>query len=82
VTDWDPRRIATERGSVTARHVFMATHLPLGKTGLFYAENFPHMHPVIMGRVDAGRVPDGMYISVETPRHPRADTWTTTGKAG
>jgi glycine/D-amino acid oxidase-like deaminating enzyme/nitrite reductase/ring-hydroxylating ferredoxin subunit len=69
VIDWDPRRIATATGSVRARHVVMATHLPLGKTGLFFAENFPHMHPVIMGRADPARVPDGMYISVETPRH-------------
>jgi glycine/D-amino acid oxidase-like deaminating enzyme/nitrite reductase/ring-hydroxylating ferredoxin subunit len=69
VTDWDPRRIETAGGAIKARHVVMATHLPLGKTGLFFTENFPHMHPVIMGRADPGRVPDGMYISVETPRH-------------
>lgn len=69
VTDWDPHRIVTERGSVRARHVVMATHLPLGKTGLFFAENFPHMHPVIMGRADPARVPPGMYISAETPHH-------------
>jgi glycine/D-amino acid oxidase-like deaminating enzyme/nitrite reductase/ring-hydroxylating ferredoxin subunit len=69
VTDWDPHRIATDRGSVRARHVVMATHLPLGKTGLFFAENYPHMHPVIMGRADPKRVPDGMYISAESPRH-------------
>jgi glycine/D-amino acid oxidase-like deaminating enzyme/nitrite reductase/ring-hydroxylating ferredoxin subunit len=69
VTDWDPRRIAAAGGSVRARHVVMATHLPLGKTGLFFAENYPHMHPVIMGRAERRRVPPGMYISVETPRH-------------
>ena len=69
VTDWDPQRIATEAGSVRARHVVMATHLPLGQIGLFYTENYPHMHPVIMGRAERGRVPDGMYISVEAPRH-------------
>jgi glycine/D-amino acid oxidase-like deaminating enzyme/nitrite reductase/ring-hydroxylating ferredoxin subunit len=69
VIDWDPRRIATESGSVRARYVVMATHLPLGKIGLFYTETHPHMHPVIMGRAAAGRVPDGMYISVEEPRH-------------
>ena len=69
VTDWDPRRIATGSGSVKARHVIMATHLPLGRIGLFFAEAYPHIHPVIAGRVEAGRVPDGMYISVETPRH-------------
>jgi glycine/D-amino acid oxidase-like deaminating enzyme/nitrite reductase/ring-hydroxylating ferredoxin subunit len=69
VNDWDARRIATDHGSVRARHVVMATHLPLGSTGFFFAENYPHMHPVIMGRAEAGRVPPGMYISVETPRH-------------
>jgi glycine/D-amino acid oxidase-like deaminating enzyme/nitrite reductase/ring-hydroxylating ferredoxin subunit len=69
VADWAPDRIATDRGSVRARHVVMATHLPLGQTGFFYAENYPHMHPVIMGRADPERVPDGMYISVERPRH-------------
>jgi glycine/D-amino acid oxidase-like deaminating enzyme/nitrite reductase/ring-hydroxylating ferredoxin subunit len=69
VIDWDPHRIATDRGSVKARHVVMATHLPLGQIGLFYAEAYPHMHPVIMGRAEAARVPPGMYISAETPRH-------------
>ena len=69
VIDWSHDRIATETASVRARFVVMATHLPLGQTGLFYAENYPHMHPVIMGRAEAGRVPEGMYISAETPRH-------------
>lgn len=69
VIDWDPHRIATEAGSVRARHVVMATHLPLGQIGLFYTETHPHMHPVITGRAEAARVPHGMYISVEAPRH-------------
>ena len=69
VTDWSNDRIATADATVRARFVFMATHLPLGKTGYFFAENYPHMHPVMMGRADASRVPNGMYISVETPRH-------------
>ncbi|MGQ0590652.1 MAG: FAD-dependent oxidoreductase, partial [Sphingosinicella sp.] len=67
VVDWDPRRVATGSGTVRARHVVMATHLPLGQTGLFYAETHPHMHPVIMGEAEPSRVPDGMYISAETP---------------
>ncbi len=68
VTDWDPHRIQTESGSVRARHVVMATHLPLGRTGLFFAENFPHMHSVIMGRATPARVPRGMYLNAERPR--------------
>jgi glycine/D-amino acid oxidase-like deaminating enzyme/nitrite reductase/ring-hydroxylating ferredoxin subunit len=81
-TDWDPRRVATGQGSVAARHVVMATHLPLGKVGLFYAEAYPHIHPVIMGRCDEARAPDGMFLSVEQPRHSvrahrddKGETW-------
>ena len=69
VIDWDPDRIATAEGEVKAKHVVMATHMPLGQIGFFYAEAYPHIHPVIMGRADRARVPNGMYISVETPRH-------------
>ena len=69
VLDWAPDRISTSEGNVRARHVLMATHLPLGQTGLFYAENYPHMHAVIMGRAEGERVPNGMYINVETPHH-------------
>ena len=69
VVDWDPHRIATPQGSVTARDVIMATHMPLGQVGFFYAEAYPHIHPVIMGRADPARVPDGMFINVEQPRH-------------
>ena len=47
VTDWDPRRIATERGTVRARHVVMATNLPLGQVGMYYATNYPMAEPVI-----------------------------------
>jgi glycine/D-amino acid oxidase-like deaminating enzyme/nitrite reductase/ring-hydroxylating ferredoxin subunit len=82
VTDWDPHRIETGQGSVKARHVIMATHMPLGQIGFFYAEAYPHIHPVIMGKVDPARAPEGMYISVEQPRHSvrahrddAGDTW-------
>jgi glycine/D-amino acid oxidase-like deaminating enzyme/nitrite reductase/ring-hydroxylating ferredoxin subunit len=68
VIDWDPDRIATSGGTVRARHVVMATHLPLGQIGLFYTEAHPHMDPVLMGRVDPARAPQGMYINVEQPR--------------
>ncbi|HWT30225.1 MAG TPA: FAD-dependent oxidoreductase [Propylenella sp.] len=67
VVDWDPTRIATDRGSVTARHVVMATHLPLGQIGGYYAEAYPYAEPVIAARI--GRVPDGMYINAEKPSH-------------
>ena len=68
VVDWNPDRIATDSGVVRARHVVMATHLPLGQVGMFYAEAHPHMDPVMMGRIDEARAPPGMYINAETPR--------------
>ena len=47
-------RSRPRRGGSSARHVVMATHLPLGQVGLFHARAHPHMHPVIMGRGRAG----------------------------
>jgi glycine/D-amino acid oxidase-like deaminating enzyme/nitrite reductase/ring-hydroxylating ferredoxin subunit len=67
VIDWEPNRVATAEGSVSARHVIMATHLPLGQVGGFYASAFPYAEPVIAGPI--ARVPGGMYLSVEEPSH-------------
>ena len=67
VVSWEPTRIETEQGSVNARHVVMATHLPLGQVGFYYAEVHPHAEPVIAAPI--GRGADGMYLSVEQPVH-------------
>lgn len=67
--NWEPTRVGTPGGTVTARRVIMATHLPLGQLGLFYTKNHPHMHPVIAVRVDPALAPEGMSISADEPRH-------------
>jgi glycine/D-amino acid oxidase-like deaminating enzyme/nitrite reductase/ring-hydroxylating ferredoxin subunit len=67
VVKWEPSRIETDHGSVNARHVVMATHLPLGQVGFYYAEVHPHAEPVIAAPI--GRNADGMYLSVEKPVH-------------
>jgi glycine/D-amino acid oxidase-like deaminating enzyme/nitrite reductase/ring-hydroxylating ferredoxin subunit len=67
VTDWTPNHIETEHGSVSARNVVMATHLPLGQVGFYYAEVSPYAEPVIAAPI--GRTADGMYLSVEEPTH-------------
>ena len=64
---WEPTRVSTEQGSVSARHVVMATHMPLGQIGGYYARAYPQAEPVIAARV--GRAPEGMYINVERPSH-------------
>ena len=67
VMDWDPHRISTDRGTVNARHVVMATNLPLGQVGLYYATNFPMAEPVIAAPIS--RVPPAYYKNVEQPGH-------------
>ncbi len=65
--DWEPNRVATDNGTVTARTVVMATHMPLGQVGGYYAQAYPYAEPVIAAPIR--RVPEGMYINVEEPSH-------------
>jgi len=67
VIAWEPTRIRTNSGSVTAKHVVMATHLPLGKVGGYYARAFPNAEPVIAAKIS--RPPRGMYVNVENPSY-------------
>jgi hypothetical protein len=57
--------------SPIAKAVVMATHLPLGQVGGFYAEAHPRAEPMVVAPI--GRAPDGMYISAyisaEQPSH-------------
>jgi Rieske Fe-S protein len=65
--NWEPTRVITDDGSVTARYVVMATHLPLGQVGFYYAQVHPHAEAVVAAPI--GCVPEGMYLSVEQPVH-------------
>jgi glycine/D-amino acid oxidase-like deaminating enzyme/nitrite reductase/ring-hydroxylating ferredoxin subunit len=63
--DWDTDRVDTESGTVRARRVVMATHLPLGQVGMYYSMAYPHAEAVIAAPI--GRVPPGMYKNAEQP---------------
>ncbi|HMC92469.1 MAG TPA: FAD-dependent oxidoreductase, partial [Allosphingosinicella sp.] len=65
--DYEPTRVVTDGGTVTARNVVMATHLPLGQIGMYYALAYPMAEPVIAAPI--GRVPPGMYKNAEQPGH-------------
>jgi glycine/D-amino acid oxidase-like deaminating enzyme/nitrite reductase/ring-hydroxylating ferredoxin subunit len=76
--DWNETEVRPEGGTITARQVIMATHLPLGQTGQFYAHTHPHMHAVMAVPVEERRAPAGMHISADEPkrslrRHTGAD---------
>jgi glycine/D-amino acid oxidase-like deaminating enzyme/nitrite reductase/ring-hydroxylating ferredoxin subunit len=65
--DYAPDRVATDAGTIRARHVVMATHLPLGQVGLYYATNAPMAEPVVAAPI--GRALPGMYKNAEQPGH-------------
>jgi glycine/D-amino acid oxidase-like deaminating enzyme/nitrite reductase/ring-hydroxylating ferredoxin subunit len=65
--DYEPDRVVTDTGTIRAGHVVMATHLPLGQIGLYYAENEPMAEPVIAARVNADL--PGMYKNIDQPGH-------------
>ena len=76
VTEWQDGFIETANGAVRAGATIMATHLPLGTVGQYYACTYPHMHAVMAVPVEHGRAPPGMYISADEPtrslrRHSR-----------
>jgi glycine/D-amino acid oxidase-like deaminating enzyme/nitrite reductase/ring-hydroxylating ferredoxin subunit len=69
VDQGDPCRIGTEGGaSVTAGHVIVATHLPIFDRGLYFARTHPERSYVLLARLQ-GEVPQGMYLSNESPAH-------------
>jgi len=59
--------IQTARGSVRARDVIVATHLPILDRGLFFAKTHPKRSYVIAAVVPEESAPEGMYISTGSP---------------
>lgn len=66
VDEGDPCRVVTPRGTVTARKVIVATHLPMLDRGLYFARTKPRAHCVLAGRLERPIAP-GMFISVDSP---------------
>jgi glycine/D-amino acid oxidase-like deaminating enzyme/nitrite reductase/ring-hydroxylating ferredoxin subunit len=59
--------VKTDRGTLLAEHVVIATHYPFVDRALL----FPRVHPkrsyAIAGVIDESRLPDGMFISCDQP---------------
>ena len=62
----DPCRLETDHGTITAQYVIEATHLPFSDKGGFFARAHPMRSYAMSARLD-GPVPQGMYLSVDTP---------------
>jgi glycine/D-amino acid oxidase-like deaminating enzyme/nitrite reductase/ring-hydroxylating ferredoxin subunit len=62
----EPCVLTTEAGvRVSARAVVVATHYPVFDRALLFTRLSPRRELVVAGPVDAGRAPDGMYITPE-----------------
>ncbi len=77
VEDGTPCTVTTERGTVRAQHVVLATQIPFLDRGGFFAKTYPSRSYALGIRID-GPVPDGMYLSAEEPTrsvrpHPIGD---------
>lgn len=62
-----PRRVITDRGTVTARDVVIATNLPFLDRGGFFAKAYPRRHLVIAARLAPEQLPAGTFLSVDQP---------------
>ncbi len=58
--------VDTDHGTITAGYVIQATHLPFSDKGGFFARAHPTRSYAMSARLD-GPVPQGMYLSVDTP---------------
>lgn len=62
-----PYVVATDRGTVTARRVVVATHIPILDRGLFFARAFPMASYGLAAAVGPGQQVEDMYVNAGTP---------------
>ena len=67
VDEGDPCTVRAEGGTVRARDVIVATHMPILDRGFFFTKVHPHRSYVVAAYVDPTQALEGMYISAEQP---------------
>ena len=63
--DWC--EVLTREGTLRARHIVLATHLPFLDRGLFFAKAHPQKSYAIAAQIEQSQAPFGMYINAEQP---------------
>ena len=66
-------KVHTERAVITARHVILATGLPILDRGGYFSEAFPRTQVLLAARLEPGgasaaTVPEGIWMSFDEPR--------------
>jgi glycine/D-amino acid oxidase-like deaminating enzyme/nitrite reductase/ring-hydroxylating ferredoxin subunit len=67
VREGSPCRITTDKGTLEATDVVIATHYPFLDRGFFFAKNRPSRSYVISATIEPGDLREGMYISSSSP---------------
>jgi glycine/D-amino acid oxidase-like deaminating enzyme/nitrite reductase/ring-hydroxylating ferredoxin subunit len=68
VTDGSPCRVETDQATIQARQVIVATGYPILDRGVFFPRLSAQRSYVVAARL-AGPVPEGMFLSTESPAH-------------
>jgi glycine/D-amino acid oxidase-like deaminating enzyme/nitrite reductase/ring-hydroxylating ferredoxin subunit len=63
----EPCEVTTERATIRARDVVLATHLPILDRGLFFTKAYPHRSYAVAAPIGQAPDPEGMYINSGTP---------------
>ena len=69
VQEGSPCRVLTDKGTLTARDVIVATHMPILNRGAFFSKVHPHRAYAVAASMDPSSAPDGMFASTESPTH-------------
>jgi glycine/D-amino acid oxidase-like deaminating enzyme/nitrite reductase/ring-hydroxylating ferredoxin subunit len=67
VDEGEPCEVKTDRGTLRAGDVIVATHLPFLDRSLFFAKTYPHRSYAVAAPIDQAHAPDGMFINSGTP---------------
>jgi glycine/D-amino acid oxidase-like deaminating enzyme/nitrite reductase/ring-hydroxylating ferredoxin subunit len=67
VATGDPSVVTTSRGTVRARDVVLASHMPSLLRGLLFARATPSGSYALVAAVDPAEAPEGMFINTQQP---------------
>ncbi|AFY65788.1 FAD-dependent oxidoreductase [Geitlerinema sp. PCC 7407] len=65
----NPCSVVTDRGTVRAQDVILATHLPFRDEGLYFAKSFPRRSYLVGAPIDPAIAPQGMFIGAGEDYH-------------
>ncbi|MBW4555313.1 MAG: FAD-dependent oxidoreductase [Trichormus sp. ATA11-4-KO1] len=57
-------QVITDKGTIKAKDVIIATNLPILDQGLFFAKTYPQRSYIIGARIERSQAPEGMFIGI------------------